>query len=80
MLLAWAAHIALDAPTHNRRIYSTRFLWPLSQYALNGWSWAEMLHAHGRRRMARRRAARLAAAPPPSSASPILTQQTTSAG
>jgi membrane-bound metal-dependent hydrolase YbcI (DUF457 family) len=53
IFLSWAAHILIDAPTHSRRIYSTRFLWPISGFAFNGWSWAEVLHAKARRRLGR---------------------------
>lgn len=55
VFLAWAAHILLDAPTHSRRIYTTRLLWPLSNWSMDGWSWAEVLHARVRHGIAQRR-------------------------
>jgi hypothetical protein len=41
-LLAWVLHIAVDAPTHSRRFWGPRFLWPLSNVAIDGVPWAEV--------------------------------------
>ncbi len=38
---AWLGHILVDIPTHARARWGPRFLWPLSDYAADGWSWAE---------------------------------------
>jgi hypothetical protein len=37
LLLPWALHIAMDIPTHER--YQTPFLFPLSGWTIEGWSW-----------------------------------------
>ena len=39
-LTAWGIHIVIDIPTHSTRYFPTPFLWPLSDYAFNGISWA----------------------------------------
>ena len=39
-MLAWAIHILIDIPTHSTRFFPTPFLWPISNYAFNGISWA----------------------------------------
>ena len=41
-LLAWCLHIAIDIPLHSRRFWGPRFLWPLSEYAVDGVPWAEI--------------------------------------
>jgi len=38
-LLGWLLHILIDIPTHSFGYYATRFLWPLSDYRLDGISW-----------------------------------------
>jgi hypothetical protein len=38
---AWALHILIDIPTHSRRRWGPQFLWPLSDFAVDGISWAE---------------------------------------
>lgn len=35
----WLLHILIDMPTHSYRFYPTPFLWPLSQWKFNGFSW-----------------------------------------
>lgn len=40
-MLAWALHILMDIPTHSLRFFPTPFLWPLSDVAFNGISWAQ---------------------------------------
>lgn len=39
-LLAWLLHILIDIPTHSYKFYPTPFFWPLSNYHINGVSWA----------------------------------------
>jgi hypothetical protein len=41
-LAAWCLHIAIDIPTHSRRFWGPRFLWPLSQVSIEGVPWAEI--------------------------------------
>ena len=41
-LIAWALHIAIDVPTHSCRFWGPRFLWPLSNVAVDGVPWAEI--------------------------------------
>ena len=38
-LTAWGIHIITDIPTHSTRFFPTPFLWPISDYVLNGISW-----------------------------------------
>lgn len=35
----WLFHILLDIPTHSYQFYPTPFLWPLSNFKFNGFSW-----------------------------------------
>ena len=42
-LTAWSLHIVVDIPTHSRRLWGPRFLWPLSNVAVDGVSWAEVV-------------------------------------
>lgn len=39
-LTAWAIHILIDIPTHSFRFFPTPFLWPISNYMVDGISWA----------------------------------------
>ena len=39
-LTAWAIHILIDIPTHSTRFFPTPLLWPLSDFVINGISWA----------------------------------------
>lgn len=39
---AWLLHILLDMPTHARRRMGVRVLWPLSDWAVDGISWADL--------------------------------------
>lgn len=41
-LMAWSLHIIVDVPTHSRRLWGPRFLWPLSNVVVNGVSWVEI--------------------------------------
>ncbi len=38
-LLGWLLHIAIDIPTHSLRYYATRFLWPISDFRIDGIPW-----------------------------------------
>ena len=38
-LLGWLLHIIIDIPTHSFSYYATRFLWPLSDYRIDGIAW-----------------------------------------
>lgn len=35
----WFLHILIDIPTHSYRFYPTPFLWPISEWKFNGFSW-----------------------------------------
>lgn len=43
VLGAWALHIIIDIPTHSRRHWAPRFLWPISKVTVNGVSWVELM-------------------------------------
>lgn len=36
---AWLLHILCDIPTHSYKFYATPFLWPISEFKFNGFSW-----------------------------------------
>lgn len=38
-LCGWLLHILMDIPTHSYRFFPTPFLWPFSDWKLNGFSW-----------------------------------------
>ncbi|MBI2122390.1 MAG: hypothetical protein HYT98_04715 [Candidatus Sungbacteria bacterium] len=38
---AWGLHILLDIPTHSYKFFPTPFLWPISDFKVNGAGWAE---------------------------------------
>lgn len=40
-IFGWMIHILIDIPTHSYRFYPTPFLWPISGFKINGFSWAE---------------------------------------
>ncbi|MEK7673653.1 MAG: hypothetical protein AAB371_00450, partial [Patescibacteria group bacterium] len=40
LTLAWPLHILIDIPTHSVNFYPTHFLWPMSDFFVNGISWA----------------------------------------
>lgn len=42
-LLAWGFHIALDIFTHSDAFFPTPFLWPLSDFKVDGISWSHPL-------------------------------------
>lgn len=35
----WGLHILIDIPTHSSRFFPTPFLWPISDFTVNGISW-----------------------------------------
>ena len=40
-MLAWALHILIDIPTHSATFFPTPFLWPVSDFMVNGISWGQ---------------------------------------
>ncbi len=38
-MLGWLLHVVIDIPTHSLRYYATRFLWPLSDFRVDGIAW-----------------------------------------
>ncbi len=38
-MTAWGLHVLYDIPFHDRGFFATPFLWPVSSYTFNGWSW-----------------------------------------
>ena len=38
-MTAWGLHILFDIPTHSTSFFGTPFLWPLSGYEVDGYSW-----------------------------------------
>ena len=38
-MLGWLMHILIDIPTHSFSYYATRFLWPVSEYRIDGIAW-----------------------------------------
>ena len=38
-MIGWLLHILIDIPTHSYQFYPTPFLWPLSGWKFNGFSW-----------------------------------------
>ena len=38
---AWLLHIAVDIPTHSRRQWGPKFLWPFSDFSVDGVSWVD---------------------------------------
>jgi len=39
LLGAWGLHILVDIPTHSSEFFPTPFLWPLSNYHIDGINW-----------------------------------------
>lgn len=39
-MLAWPLHILMDIPTHSTKFFATPFLWPLTDYKVNGIPWS----------------------------------------
>ncbi len=40
LTLAWPLHILVDIPTHSAEFFPTPFLWPVSDFFIDGISWA----------------------------------------
>ena len=40
LTLAWPLHILVDIPTHSADFFPTHFLWPVSNFFIDGISWA----------------------------------------
>lgn len=38
-LFGWFLHILIDIPTHSYKVFPTPFLWPISKWKFNGFSW-----------------------------------------
>lgn len=38
-MFGWLLHIAIDIPTHSLSYYATRFLWPVSDFRIDGIAW-----------------------------------------
>src|ERR1035437_6559909 len=38
-MFGWLMHILIDIPTHSLDYYATRFLWPVSDYRIDGIAW-----------------------------------------
>ncbi len=38
-MLGWLLHILIDIPTHSFSYYATRFLWPVSDFRIDGIAW-----------------------------------------
>ncbi len=38
-MLGWLLHIVIDIPTHSLDYYATRFLWPVSDFRIDGVAW-----------------------------------------
>jgi len=39
-MLAWGLHICMDIPTHSLKFFPTPFLWPVSDFHVNGTPWS----------------------------------------
>lgn len=39
LTLAWPLHILVDIPTHDSTFFPTPFLWPISDFSVDGISW-----------------------------------------
>lgn len=42
-MAAWGLHVLMDIPTHSLRFFPTPFLWPLSDFAIDGIPWGRPL-------------------------------------
>ena len=40
VMITWFIHILVDIPTHSRAFFGTRFLYPLSDYSFDGYTWS----------------------------------------
>ncbi len=41
LILTWGIHILIDIPTHSFDLFPTPFLWPLSDFKVNGIGWRD---------------------------------------
>ena len=41
LTFGWIFHILCDIPTHTREYFPTPFLWPISSFTINGFSWGQ---------------------------------------
>lgn len=41
ILFGWCLHILIDIFSHSNAFYPTPFLWPVSKFHVNGWSWGD---------------------------------------
>jgi hypothetical protein len=39
-LFGWPLHILIDIPTHSYKFYPTPFLWPISEFKIDGVAWS----------------------------------------
>ncbi len=39
-MFAWPLHILVDIPTHSTKFFATPFLWPVSDFKIDGVSWS----------------------------------------
>jgi hypothetical protein len=39
-LFGWLLHILIDIPSHSYRFFPTPFLWPISDFKIDGFNWA----------------------------------------
>jgi uncharacterized membrane protein YkgB len=39
LLLAWGIHVMIDIPTHSFKLFPTPFLWPISDFKIDGIPW-----------------------------------------
>lgn len=39
-MLGWPLHILVDIPTHSSQFFPTPFLWPFSEYTVDGYPWS----------------------------------------
>lgn len=39
-MLAWPLHILVDIPTHSSEFFPTPFLWPISDFHVDGYPWS----------------------------------------
>ncbi len=42
-MLAWPLHILMDIPTHSIQFFATPFLWPITEYKIDGIPWSHPL-------------------------------------
>jgi len=41
LTLAWPLHILVDIPTHSAEFFPTHFLWPITNFSVDGISWTK---------------------------------------